>query len=229
MNVFRVIALVASLAFTSAQLTTGIGSSNSLGNASPSLGAGATGMSGPLDAMNPANNPMGTGTPGLPGQTGMNGMNGMAGMNSMGLNNPLMMSAMMGGDNLRRAFMAPMFGRMGMGTVPQMMYMRKGMEGMMKTAGADMFARMMTQSGMPPMLSTMMAGNMMDAPDMYTMMNLLMNPQGMGGGNAMGGNAMGSQAQGGLSGAAQNPMGGNQQSNSLFSNPMALMAMSGAF
>merc|ERR1719422_1303067 len=135
---------------------------------------------------------------------GMNAMNGMGGMNAMGgsgMGSMLMPMAVMGGnDAMMRAAMMPAMSRFG--TVPSYYFMRSGMDKMMKSYGANMVASALQQSGMNPMMATLFSGKMMDAPDGYTMMNMLLNGQGMMGGQGQG-NAMG----GGMAATPQVPQG----------------------
>merc|ERR1719422_1210304 len=120
---------------------------------------------------------------------GMNAMNGMGGMNAMGgsgMGSMLMPMAVMGGnDAMMRAAMMPAMSRFG--TVPSYYFMRSGMDKMMKSYGANMMASALQQSGMNPMMATLFSGKMMDAPDGYTMMNMLLNSQGMSGSSGIGG------------------------------------------
>jgi len=218
MNALRVFAFAASLAFSSAQLTT-VGANSANGVA----------VGGPLDAMSntaantpqntPANTQMNSGW----GNTGNSGY----GMNSMfGMNNPMMPFALMsGGDTMRRMAMMPAFRQFG--PVTSYYYMRSGFDKAGKAMGADMMSRMLQQSmGLPPWAAAMMSGRFMDAPDGYGMMNFLLNSGGMMG-NSM--NSMQSNQQTGNvpNGAA---MGSQQTSNNngggIFNNPGMLAALS---
>merc|ERR1719367_546250 len=131
---------------------------------------------------------------------------------------------------MMRAAMMPAMSRFG--TVPSYYFMRSGMDKMIKSYGANMMASALQQSGMNPMMATLFSGRMMDAPDGYTMMNMLLNSQGMSGNSGMGGmggmgGAMNSPQvpQGAAAGQASQNNNNNNPFGSLFSNPIGMMAM----
>ncbi|KAL8620327.1 hypothetical protein ACOMHN_043847 [Nucella lapillus] len=231
MKAFGATLVMASLAFAAAQLTltrspaaTGFGPLDlapaAAGGMTPNTGgAGALPAGGGLLAndANPAT------------MSTTNTANGKTNPMQQMFRNPLMNYGLMGGDNLRRAFMLPYLSRLGGSNTASYYYLRGGMDKYANVMMSDMISRMLAQStGMNPMLTSMFASQLTDAPDNYVLNNMFLNRRGAFGGGGGSGSSGNAQAQGmGLL-----PAGGaspfQRGASGMFSgfNPLALASLS---
>lgn len=125
--------------------------------------------------------------------------------------NPLMSLGMTGFDNMYRAMMSPYIARFGNNAAFH--FLRGGFDKMSTVMMSDMFGRMLAQStGMNPMMTSLLSGQMFDAPDSYAMTNMLFN--------GMGGQQPPRISSGLPNGAAA---ASSAQSSNMFSNPLLFM------